>query len=601
MPHHDRKATDEMRKSAAHDLDQLRTQWQAAWPESLATWSRYVQLHEPIWCTSRQEEKSAGLTGSFAMIRLVDHSVVISLRQVAKNGLQAFAREILAHEIGHHVYCPADLADNARLLSRIRRGLPGVEAYAAMVSNLYSDLLINDHLTRSAELDIPGVYKAIESPTDSQMWLLYMRIYELLWRLPPNTLAQGKYDARLNQDAQLGARLVRSYARDWLGGAGRFACLCFPYVEKEQAEMQKWMQIWCDAIRAGAGGFPNGLADEDADEADGVIHPAEDPYLSGIGIDSSSGDGSGRVRSQDSGEKTIKSPRGPFEYAEILKATGIEMDDREIAARFYKERALPHLIPFPTRIMQQSVDTIPEGTEGWEVSEPLEEIDWWSTLLSSPEVIPGITTRKRLTGDSPGVDPDRQAIDLYLGVDCSGSMRDPALNMSYPILAGAVMVLSALRAGARVKVVLSGEPGSSIETDGFIRDPNQCLSVLTNYLGTGYAFGIHRLAETFLEDADKQPSQRPVHVLILSDHDMFTMLNTEGNGRSGWDVARMTIPQCRGGATYVLQLPGTPQSEVDNGVGNFGRMRDDGWDIHLVNSLEELVDFARQFSKKKYG
>ena len=59
------------------------------------------------------------------------------------------------------------------------------------------------------------------------------------------------------------------------------------------------------------------------------------------------------------------------------------------------------------------------------------------------------------------------------------------------------MVLSALRAGARVKVVLSGEPGQSVSTEGFVRDPEICLRTLTNYLGTGYAFGIHRLAETF--------------------------------------------------------------------------------------------------------
>ncbi len=60
-----------------------------------------------------------------------------------------------------------------------------------------------------------------------------------------------------------------------------------------------------------------------------------------------------------------------------------------------------------------------------------------------------MTTRQRLYGDSPGSNPEREPIDLYLGVDCSGSMRDPAHFVSYPILAGAIMVLSALRVGAR--------------------------------------------------------------------------------------------------------------------------------------------------------
>ncbi len=542
----------------------------------------------------KAEEIEQGLTGSFAMIRLVDHSVVISLRQIHQERLDEFSLEILAHEIGHHVFCPADLSDNARILSRMRRGLPGCEAYAPMVSNLYSDLLINDRLQRIEELRIADVYRQIETETSSELWLLYMRTYELLWRLPPQTLAVGSYGPRLNQDAQLGARLVRSYARDWIGGAGRFACLCFPYIEKEKQEAQKAFRMWGDAILAGTGGFPSGLSEEDEDEAGSIIHPAEDPYLSDA--IASNEQGEGRVRSDNSGTKSQKEPRGPFEYSEILKASGVNLSDREIAARFYKERAIPHLIPFPARITPSAKEPIPEGLDQWDVSEPLDLIDWWSTLLASPEaVIPGVTTHKRLQGDAPGSQPDRTPIDLYLGVDCSGSMRDPALNLSYPILAGAIMVLSALRAGARVKVVLSGEPGKTISTEGFIRDEQECLNVLTNYLGTGYAFGIHRLAETFPEDFEHD---RPVHVLIVSDSDMFMILNAEGDGRLGWEIAKETIPRCRGGATYVLQISTNSPWTKDSSV---VRMQHDGWKVNFVDSMEELISFARQFSRTQYG
>src|SRR5688500_18554365 len=99
---------------AAANLESLREAWLAAWPAALAIWSRFVQLHEPLWCFDESAEQREQLTGSFAMIRLVDHSVVISLRQVREQGLDRFAAEILAHEIGHHVYCPADLTDHAR-------------------------------------------------------------------------------------------------------------------------------------------------------------------------------------------------------------------------------------------------------------------------------------------------------------------------------------------------------------------------------------------------------------------------------------------------------------------------------------------------------
>lgn len=206
-------------------LETLKDQWLAAWPAALEIWSKYVQLHEPLWCFTEEDEKREQLSGSFAMIRLVDHSIVISLKQVQEHKLDDFAAEVLAHEIGHHVYCPADLTDNARLLARIRYGLPTKEHFAPTVSNLYSDLLINDRLQRSAELDIAGVYQRLGSGSKERLWTLYMRIYELLWKLDKGSLATGKCDARLNQDAQLGARLIRSYAQDWLGGAGRFSTL----------------------------------------------------------------------------------------------------------------------------------------------------------------------------------------------------------------------------------------------------------------------------------------------------------------------------------------------------------------------------------------
>ncbi len=246
--------------------------WQDAWPKALAVWSRFVQLHEPIWCFSTPDEKREQLSGSFAMIRLVDHTIVISLRQIQEQGLTALGLPILAHEIGHHVYCPADLTDNARLLARIRAGLPTKESLAPLVSNLYSDLLINDRLQRTAGLDMAGVYLQLGGETKSRLWTLYMRIYELLWNLPRGKLASGKCDERMNQDAQLGARLIRSYARDWLLGGGRFAMLCLPYLIDDGDEcVCRAFRRWCDAIHAGRGGLPDGLAEIDDDELSGAM------------------------------------------------------------------------------------------------------------------------------------------------------------------------------------------------------------------------------------------------------------------------------------------------------------------------------------------
>lgn len=581
-------------------LDIQRT-WMNAWPIAIADWSPFVQLHNPVWCFSTEDEQKESLTGSFAMIRLVDHSVVISLRQVLGKGLEEFAIDILAHEIGHHVYCPADLTDNARLLARTRRGLPGCENCAPMVANLYADLLINDRLQRRRGRNMVGVYQALKTESEGgQLWQLYMRTFEILWNLAPQTLTNGSVDGRINQDAMLGSRLIRVYSRDWLAGAGRFACLLLPYVAEEAEAARREFGAWCDTLQAGAGGIPDGLSEIDDDELTGVLHPAEDLELAGldpIDLGEQSGQGSGRVASAASGRKTLKSFRDPFEYAELLKAAGVNLSERELAVRYYRERALPYLVPIPARVDPVATDPIPEGLEVWDPTSDLERVDWISTLIASPQVVPGVTTRERLEGAAPGSQPQRIPLDLYLGVDCSGSMRDPALTLSYPVLAGTILCLSALRAGAVVKVCLSGEPGKSISTGGFVRNQTLILKTLLNYLGTGYAFGIHRLAETFMPETRPK---RPVHILIVSDYDMFAMLDESGNGRVGWDIAREAVQNCGGGGTYVLQLPGYRDDVENRYAPQIARMRADGWNVHAVNSLEELLAFARQFSRQRY-
>lgn len=539
------------------------------------------------------------------MIRLVDHAVVISLRQVHERGLAPFAVEIMAHEIGHHVYTPADLTDNARVQARIRAGLPTKERLAGLVANLYEDLLINDRLQRSAGLDLAGVYRQLGGQSHDRFWTFYMRIYEVLWKLERGSLALGPIDERLAADAQLGARLVRSYAKQWLDGAGRFAMLCLPYLlESDDKPAAACLTAWGDTLAAGAGGLPEGLAEIDEAEQGGVVHPAEDAELSGldtVGDKAAQNPGGGASPSPAAGvtgHKSVKSYREPFEYAAVLRATGVNLPEELITARYYRERALPYLVQFPARPTPQAIDPLPEGLDTWDIGSPLEEIDWPGTLLTSPVVIPGLTTRRRLYGDSPGTSPARVPLDLYLGVDCSGSMHNPAQALSYPVLAGAIIALSALRAGSRVMAVLSGEPGRTIATEGFIRDEAAVLRLLTGYLGTGTTFGIHRLAATF---DDRPAAGRPVHILIVTDNDIFPMLDQRSGGPSGWDVASAVLAQARGGGTYVLHLPGSWAGRFGAESSGFRRMEEEGWNVSPVSTQEEMVAFARRFSQVKYG
>jgi hypothetical protein len=587
-------------------LNQLPKEWQAwadAWEPALECWSRFTRLHPPAWCMSAADASLHGMPSRiFAMIRLVDHEVVISLEEIEKSGVKAFAKEILAHEIGHHVYCPADLTDNARLLARIRANLPSVEQTAPMVSNLYADLLINDRLQRLG-LDMAGVYRKLRA-SGGQLWTLYMRSYEVLWSLSRQTLAADEITESLDLDAQLAARVIRAYASDWVRGAGRFAALALPYVLKDAGELTA--ALWMDLQKSGEGGTPEGLSEIEEDELD-TIHPAFDPEITGID------DGSERVgkpsrmngRNLNGGRKSADRYRGPLQYSELMKALGSGLSDEEIASKYYRERAMPHLIRFPMPPAPMSTEPTPEGLAVWDMGSPLSRIDWLESVIRSPTVVPGITTVTRTFGDAPVLRRKAQPIDLYIGIDCSGSMPNPRQQLSYPVLAGTIMALSALRAGALVQVVLSGEPGSSLSTDGFVSTEQQVLAVLTNYLGTGYAFGIGRLRETF--NQPRKPPKRKVHVLLITDHDIFSMLNnthkpelgahknkTQEDLRTGWRIAEDALKYAGGGGTCVLHMSQTSHKD------EVSELEACGWAVHRLNDWPELTRFAREFSKEKF-
>lgn len=564
------------------DLAALRDRWLAAWPAAQRAWSELLRLSDPRFCLTKADEKREQLSGSFAMIRLVDQAVVVSLRQVAELGLAEHALAVLAHEVGHHVLAPADLRDNARLLARIRNGLPGKEPLQGLVSNLYTDLLINDRLQQSVGVDLAAVYRVLASPGDD-LWTLYMRIYEHLWRLPAGTLCRGVVSPTLDLDAQLGARLVRSYGADWMRGGGRFAALVFSYLPEPSQDLARVVGPWLDAADAGAGGdVPDGMAACEDDEGD-AIHPIEDPELSGTEGEDTPKDGARVTRG---GRKQYRPPSG---YVDLMKSLGVKATEKELVMRYYRELALPHLVPFPARVVPRSTDPLPEGLELWDVGSPLQEVDWIESAARSPVVIPGVSAMRRVEGTSPGQGRDVEVVDCYVGIDCSGSMGNPAATLSYPVVAGAIIALSALRAGARVMVCLSGEPGEHAETDGFVRDPRAVLRTITDYLGTGYAFGIVRLRETFL---DAPPPLRPVHVLVVSDSDLFTMM---GEVKDGWNLMGAAARAARGGATAVLQIP------VDHMKKEQGRLRDQGWRVDCVDSQEQLVAFARAFARERWG
>jgi hypothetical protein len=582
----------------------LASRWQAAWPEALARWSPYTQLRPPTYYETDAAAGAGGMAGQIAAIRLHDQSVMVNLDTVRRLGLADHALAVLAHEIGHHVYVPGNLADNARMLAAIKPvlfGLPNDTAH--LVANLYGDLLLNDRLQRRAGVDVAAVYRRLREAAPAgdptQTWRVYTRTYEHLWRLPPGTLAPPGVTDEMNADAALIARLIRHYAAHWLGGARRFACILYPYLQtdEEQKKAQTFTCLGLGDLRcAGCAAVPDGLCG---------IDPAElgedeefDRELQGPGKE-----GWNRSKKRKRApENTAPSAEGkgtprrqfrePFEYGELLRALGLDLSEHEITTRYYRERALPHLIPHPSRLAPRAREPLAEGYETWDAGEELEQLDLFGSVLRSPELVPGVTTVQRVYGDTPGSDPAKAPLDLDIYIDSSGSMPNPAANVSYLALAGAILALSALRAGARVQVTLWSGAGQFETTAGFVRDEKQILGVLTGYLGDGTAFPLHVLRDTY---AERRPADPPAHVIVISDDGADTMLATDEKAAPRADVCAAALARARGGGTLVLNLSLDPEAWKPG-----KRLRKLGFRIHKVTEWEQLVAFARAFVRDNY-
>src|SRR5262245_38548849 len=168
---------------------------------------------------------------------------MVNLEVVNASHLADLALPVLAHEIGHHVYVPGNLTDNARMIAAVKPVLFGLAEYTAhLVANLYGDLLINDRLQRRAGVDIAAVYRTLNQEAagaeTSRVWKVYTRTYEHLWRLPPESLSPPGVTPEMNADAALIARLIRHYAAEWLRGARRFACILYPYLQADQQDQK---------------------------------------------------------------------------------------------------------------------------------------------------------------------------------------------------------------------------------------------------------------------------------------------------------------------------------------------------------------------------
>jgi len=137
-------------------------------------------------------------------------------------------------------------------------------------------------------------------------------------------------------------------------------------------------------------------------------------------------------------------------------------------------------------------------------------------------------------------------------------------------------------------------------TNGFIRDGDRVLRVLTGYFGGGTAFPIHILRDTY---GERKAGGRPAHILHISDTGIDTMFDgKDERGNLGWDIAAMAMERSGAGGSLVLNMVSDWEKREHPSYATIRKGRDVmGWMVHCVRSWSQLVEFARAFSRLRFG
>lgn len=586
-----------------------------AWQAALDLWN--VQLHPP-----NMVRDSA--TGTFAWFTFPP-SISIDLDELGRQGAEHHLVSVFAHEIGHHVLSPSTRIVSFKLMQQMaraivasdpRRAIP-VTRTARHLSNLWSDLLINDRVARmqrrlhpGTEPDMIALWRTLTAgqPVSNAAWWVLMRAYELLWSLPSTTLCPNdppavpesvREDVRARQQVDPAALDVSTVRKDLQDKerAHRAAALRVQALQDELLLSQPVQPVadaeyLAEAVRTfGAdpvGGaltfgmvlvpylvlesmIPEGeaLPGGGCAEQDGAPATATelaqvlaDPRLDEPPIHPAAAAVGAPVPDQAPGQS--------YGVAQTL-ALFSGSDPNAVMLAWYEAQARPWIRPLLQSGRGVAELGIPGPLETWELGDDAAELDWPATLAVNPVVVPGVTTRRRTQlPDDPVATTEAVSLDLY--IDSSGSMPHPDRGSS-AVLAGMILVLSVLKGGGRVRVTSWSGRGQVAGDSVYTRDRLEITRQLTTFFGGGTVFPLDLLADRYPPGERDRDELR--HLVVLSDDGLMSLF---GSGQEEYAGVAAAVRRQLATATLLVQdrsrSVATPAAEAGYGVDYLDNMAD---------------------------
>jgi hypothetical protein len=457
-----------------------------------------------------------------------------------------FYHAISMHEVFHYQLIPYDGLINARLLKAAMKYVN--HNYAPIVVNVFADLIIDTKLYKkypelmSWELGKTYEHITSKSPRNmSEFSNFLFRAYEKLWGI---NLTDG--DDLKGMDTLVN-RVVNTIQKDFEDESTW---------EKKVSRIAYYMQnlINDTFTLIGVGGFVDkGKSTRNSPDGKTKIEIPEDVLeLMDNPLENKNNDKLKKDNEDELKQKAEEfAKETPFsEFGAPAGQAGLSFDGNALAT-WYRGIA-KNLIEI--KIYEEKPGgQIPIYPEVWRIGDPIEELDVLQTVLSSPVIIPNITTRKWAHREGPGILQEKEIPDLLIVLDSSGSMgwnyianSDRGRGPYHTALVASFAALHfSANKGVKFSVVnFSNRP----DVCNWTYDYQRAERILLKYQGGG----THLPIKSIVNQCNKSDSK--VLVLIITDFGIYNWANSKkalielankGHHIVGFFIGSSTIPKTR--------------------------------------------------------
>lgn len=344
----------------------------------------------------------------------ISEEFVISMSQMIEP--EDVIEGLLDHAVSHYRYCPWDLANHLKLYGEAKKVLEKKEL-AERVTDHFMDVVADTYCVKQKDTPLPKLYRYLQG---SKVDEVIHGLYQWIWGVDLGVRGSSEEVSR-----QL-ARIPYLDRNRWRESIRRFAKVIEPLLEGEEdsgenasgqsaIDQHGLEQYTSDEIEQGL----KELALDTDEPADFVkiVEDFEEEILEGT-----------EFLEQNLG----LGPGQPLD-AEIL---------------YYMKLAENFALPILKKPMEKSGSLYPHHHAPWEVGNPYQDVDPWTSF---GKIMPGITQRwQRVEGEMFG--REEGIPDCMVVIDSSGSMTNPKQHRSDAVVGAACACDAYLRNQARVAV-----------------------------------------------------------------------------------------------------------------------------------------------------